>query len=236
MLKKLATSCFERFGLELRRLPPAVGRDPFLYLSTVVGDVPSPVIFDVGANVGQSIARFRRAWPHAVIHAFEPGRTPFAELERVTAGAPSIHLRHTALGAAAGSREFQENAHADMSSFLDRGNGAWGAIVDRYTVPITTVDLYRSEQAIPRVDVLKIDTQGFDLEVLQGARDSIDQRAIRFVLLELIFADLYEGQARVDDVFRWLLDRRMHLVSIYDVHFVHDRAGWGDALFAATEG
>lgn len=234
MLKRLAASLFEAFGLELRRVPPAVSRDPFLYLSAALRSVPAPVVFDVGANVGQSIARFRRVWPRAVIHAFEPGRSPFAELERRTAGAPSIHLHHAALGASAGSREFQENSHADMSSFLNPATAAWGRIVDRYTVPITTVDLYRSAHSIPQVDILKIDTQGFDLQVLKGARGSFEDQAIRFVLLELIFGDLYEGQGRVDDLFRLLLDQRMELVGIYDLHFVHDRAGWADALFAAA--
>jgi FkbM family methyltransferase len=215
----------------LRRLPDAARRDPFLYLKGALPDIPSPVILDVGANVGQSIARFRRLWPQSVIHAFEPGRTSFSELQRRTAGAERVHLNEVALGASAGSREFQENSLGDMSSFLNPSEDAWGTIVDRYAVPVTTVDRYRAERSVGPVDVLKIDTQGFDLQVLQGAHDSFEQGLVRFVLLELIFANLYQEQARVDDVFRCLLDHHMHLVGIYDVHAVHGLAGWADALF-----
>jgi FkbM family methyltransferase len=234
VLKRLAASCFETFGLELRRLPDAAGRDPFLYMKSALQNVPSPVIFDVGANVGQSITRFRCLWPQSVIHAFEPGRTSFSELQRRTAGAERVHLTHAAVGASAGWHEFQENSQGDMSSFLDPSQDAWGTIVDRYEVPVTTVDLYRAERSVPRVDILKIDTQGFDLHVLHGARGSLEQGQVRFVLLELIFASLYQGQARVDEVFRFLMDHQMHLVGIYDFHFVHDLAGWADALFVGV--
>lgn len=233
MLKRFAASCFEAFGLELRRLPDAAGRDPFVYLTHALRDVPGPLIFDVGANVGQSTERFRRLWPQAAIHAFEPGRAAFGELQRATAGMARIDLNHAALGASAGSLEFQENSQADMSSFLNTSQDGWGTVVDRYEVPVTTVDLYRASKSIPRVDVLKIDTQGYDLQVLSGARESLEQGRVGFVLLELIFANLYEGQARVDEVFRCLLDHHMHLVGIYDVHVVRDRAGWADALFVA---
>jgi FkbM family methyltransferase len=231
MLKRLAASCFEIFGLELRRLPGMSQRDPFVYMQHDLRGVPAPVIFDVGANVGQSTARFRRLWPGSVIHAFEPGRTSFATLEQRTAGAERIHLQHAALGASAGVHEFRENSEGDMSSLLDSAGDSWGTVVDRYTVPVTTVDLYRAERAVPRIDILKIDTQGFDLQVLRGASGSFDQGQIRFVLIELIFADLYQGQARVDEVFRYLLDYHMQLVGLYDIHPVHGRAGWADALF-----
>ena len=234
MLKRLAASCLETFGLELRRLPHAAGREPFLYMKGALREVPAPVILDVGANVGQSISRLRRLWPRSVIHAFEPGRRSFHELQRRTAGAERVHLNQTALGACAGSLEFRENSQGDMSSLLNPSKDAWGTIVDRYEVPVTTVDLYRSERSVPPVDILKIDTQGFDLQVLRGARGSLEQGEVRFVLLELIFADLYQGQARVDEVFRFLMDHHMHLVGIYDFHFVHELAGWADALFVGV--
>lgn len=232
VLKRLAASCFEPFGFEVRRLPEVAGRDPFLFMQQALGEAASPLILDVGANVGQSLLRFRELWPQAVIHAFEPGRRSFAELERQTAGMPRVHLNQMALGAAAGSAEFCENSQGDMSSLLEMASEAWGKVVDRYAVPLTTLDSYAAERSIDRIDILKIDTQGFDLHVLQGALGSLGRGRIRFVLLEMIFADLYEGQARVDEVFKLLLDQRMRLVGMYDFHFVKGMAGWADALFA----
>jgi FkbM family methyltransferase len=231
VLKRLAASCFETLGLELRRLPDAVDRDPFLYMKAALRDAGAPVILDVGANVGQSIARFQRLWPQSIIHAFEPGRANFTELQRRTSGTQRVHLNQTALGASLGSFEFQENSQGDMSSLLEPSGDAWGTIVDRYTVPVTTVDAYAAERSLSRIDILKIDTQGFDLQVLRGAQASLERRLVRFVLLELIFANLYTGQARVDEVFRCLLDHQMQLVGIYDFHSLRQRAGWADALW-----
>jgi FkbM family methyltransferase len=231
VLKRLVAACFEKLGFDLRRLPDAIERDPFLYIKAALHDARPPVIFDVGANVGQSTIRFRRLWPQADIHAFEPGRTTFAELQRRTAGMERLVLNQTALGASPGACELQENSLGDMSSLLPPSGDSWGTIVDRYAVPVTTVDLYAAERSLSRIDILKIDTQGFDLQVLRGARTSLERHLVRFVLLELIFADLYQGQARVDEVFRCLLDHRMQLVGIYDFHSVQQRAGWADALW-----
>ena len=231
MLKRIVASCFERLGFDLRRLPDAIERDPFLYMKAALQDVPSPVILDVGANVGQSTTRFRRLWPQADIHAFEPSRTTFVELQRRTAGMERLVLNQAALGASQGACELQENSMGDMSSLLPPSGDSWGTIVARYAVPVTTVDRYAAERSLSRIDVLKIDTQGFDLQVLRGAQRSIERRLVRFVLLELIFADLYQGQARVDEVFRCLLDHQLQLVGIYDFHSLQQRAGWADALW-----
>jgi hypothetical protein len=62
--------------------------------------------------------------------------------------------------------------------------------------------------------------------VLRGAQRSLERRLVRFALLDLILADLYQGQARVDEVFRCLLDHQLQLVGIYDFHSLQQRAGW----------
>jgi FkbM family methyltransferase len=54
----------------------------------------------------------------------------------------------------------------------------------RLTVPSTTVDQFCVEQDLEQIDILKIDTEGFDFQVLQGARDLLSRRKIIFVYLE----------------------------------------------------
>lgn len=202
-----------------------------MYLKAALQDVTAPTIFDVGANVGQSLIAFRRQWPGSIIHAFEPGRSSFAALERTAGGVRGVVLNQCALGASAGSRPFLENSQSDMSSFLETSAEGWGQTVARYDVPTTTVDQYLAEHAIERIHVLKIDTQGFDVPVLEGAAAAFRDHRVLFVFLELIFADLYRDQSRVDDVFRFLLDHGMRLVGIYNFHFHGEYAGWADALF-----
>src|SRR5437867_13004736 len=131
---------------------------------------PAPLIFDVGANRGQTIEQFRRYFERPLIHAFEPGRSAFAELQRRSAGISDLVLNNTALGARAESRSFLDNDHDDMSSFLEPSVTAWGEIKSRYPVDVITLDDYCEARGIGRIDILKIDTQGFDLQVLAGAQ------------------------------------------------------------------
>ncbi len=91
--KRLVRGAAHAVGLEVSRYRPADGRD---YVITRVGvsalrdmhellaDVSTPIVFDVGANVGQSVAVFREALPDSILHAFEPGPEAFAELEANT--------------------------------------------------------------------------------------------------------------------------------------------------------
>ena len=188
----------------------------------------APLVFDVGANRGQSIERFRRVFGHPVIHAFEPGRAAFAELQRRCAGAV---LNNVALGPREETRTFLDNDHDDMSSLLEPSATAWGEIASRYPVDVITLDGYCRTRGIERIDILKIDTQGFDLEVLKGAEGLLRAPAIHLIYTEIIFSDMYKGLPRFDETYAFLADRGYALVSFYDFYYQNDRASWTDALF-----
>jgi len=191
----------------------------------------SPLVFDVGANRGQSIERFRRGFERPVIHAFEPGRDAFAELQRRYAGTPGVILNNTALGSRPESRTFLDNDHDDMSSFLEPSVTAWGEIKSRYPVDLITLDDYCDSRGIDRIDILKIDTQGFDLQVLEGAQRMMRKAAIHMVFTEVIFSEMYKGLPRFDETYAFFADRGYALVSFYNFYYQHDRASWTDALF-----
>jgi FkbM family methyltransferase len=132
-------------------------------------DVPRPVVFDVGANTGQSVAKFRRLLPESTIHSFEPGPRAFRELTSTSRGLRNVNLVNAAVGSAPGRLTLIENEFTDMSSFLRPSTAAWGEIVAETDVEVTTVDSYCAERGIDRIDLLKIDTQGYEFEVLRGA-------------------------------------------------------------------
>ena len=96
---------------------------------------------------------------------------------------------------------------------------------------VTTIDDYCTTRGIDRIDILKSDTQGFDLDVIKGARRMIERRAIGLIFMEITFSDMYKGSPRFDEIYAYLADRRFALVSFYDFYYQHGRAGWTDALF-----
>ena len=193
----------------------------------------SPLVFDVGANRGQTIERMRRTFPRPVIHAFEPGRAAFAALQDAYRTSPQVVLNNLALGARAESRMFLDNDHDDMSSFLEPSVTAWGEITDRYPVEVITLDEYCRSRDIARIDVLKIDTQGFDLQVLLGGQELMRRAAIHMVFTEVIFSEMYKDLPRFDETYAFFADRGFTLVSLYDFYYQRERASWTDALFIA---
>jgi FkbM family methyltransferase len=196
-------------------------------------DVPRPVVFDVGANTGQSVANFRRLLPDSTLHSFEPGRRAFQELSSSSRGLRNVHLVNAAVGSAPGRLTLIENEYTDMSSFLRPSTAAWGAVVAETEVEVTTVDGYCAEHGIDRIDLLKIDTQGYELEVLRGADGMLAAGGIGLVYLEVTFIDMYEGLPPFDVLYRFLLDRGFRLVTLDNFHMHWSRIlGWCDALFA----
>ena len=224
---------FRAAGIDVRFIPK-LGFDAYDDMRALAA-TDAPLIFDAGANRGQSIERFRRTFARPVIHAFEPGRETFAELQRRCGALDGVHLSNVALGARAESRTFLQNRSDDLSSFLEPSTDAWGEISSRYPVDVTTVDDYCAARGIERITILKSDTQGFDLEVLKGSQRMMTRRAVDLIFIEITFSEMYEGLPRFDEVYAFLADRGYALVAFYDFYYQRGRAGWTDALFRRIE-
>jgi FkbM family methyltransferase len=192
------------------------------------------VIIDVGANVGQSIGEFRGHFDHPILHAFEPSFA-FSELQRRTSGIPDLHLNNFALGSESGEMDFIANERSDMSSLLEPSIDCWGAVKERRKVPVRTLDDYCAKQDVTHIDILKSDTQGFDLEVVKGASQLLKRRRVHLVYMEIIFSDMYKRLPRLDQIYAFMADHGFCLVSFYKFYYQHDRASWTDALFVHPE-
>jgi histidyl-tRNA synthetase len=98
-------------------------------------------------------------------------------------------------------------------------------------VEVKTVDWFVQQHDMKRIDVLKIDTQGYDLEVLRGAEESFERGVIQNVFVELNFIKLYENQGDAFQITAFLAARNIRLVDYYDK--VRGRHGldWCNALF-----
>lgn len=195
----------------------------------------NPVVFDVGANAGQTIEAMRQRFDDPAIHAFEPSPAAFAELSANCGHLARVHLNNVGLGHDTGVREFHQMASTPMSSFLRPGKDVPDKPSQILPVQLTTVDEYCQRQRIAAIDILKSDTQGYDFEVLRGARAMLENRAVHLIYMEIILGNLYEGLPRLDEIISFLADRDYELVAFYRFQFLHDRASWTDALFMNPE-
>jgi FkbM family methyltransferase len=208
-----------------------VGRDPFYDIQQLTELQPSLVVFDVGANVGQTIESFRKFLRKPKIHAFEPSQQIFIKLHDTHSKVSDLHLNNFALGAKPGVLELIENTHPTMSSFLEPSVASWGSIKQRVQVNVTTVDDYCAELGIGAINILKSDTQGFDLEVLKGAKQLLARHQIHLIYMEITFSEMYKGLPRPDEILGFLADQGFILVTFYRFYYQNGRLGWTDALF-----
>ncbi|MBT8039556.1 MAG: FkbM family methyltransferase [Gammaproteobacteria bacterium] len=205
--------------------------DPFDDLKKFLGRNESIIVLDVGANSGQSIRKFKDAFPHCTVHAFEPSLDVFGKLQNCARDYENVVLNNVGAGSESGKIKFYENLSSDMSSFLEPGEFAWGSVVSTTVRPVVKLDDYCSSAGIKTVNVLKIDTQGFDYNVLLGAKRLIESRRIQLILLEIIFSEMYKDTPEYYKIFEFLHRNRFELVSLYNLHRQNGVLSWADALF-----
>jgi FkbM family methyltransferase len=168
----------------LRARPPVFfnrfprGRIMEADLLRVLADEPQ-VIFDVGANVGQTANRFSRWFPKATIHSFEPVAANLSKLQAATRSLPNVKVHPCACGSVAGTFAINLGEDSERHSLAPR-EGARSVNVD-----VTTIDGFCQLERIERIDLLKSDTEGFETHVLTGAKEMLASGAIRSVYVEV---------------------------------------------------
>lgn len=195
-------------------------------------------VFDVGANKGQSIELFIAARPDVKIVAFEPNPVLAASLATRFAQ-HGVVVEASAVGEADGSIQFNVAERDELSSVLSLDRQSEGPFSrDRITrtiqVPLISLDTYIAERpAITRVELLKVDTQGYDLAVLRGCFRSLRGRVFKYILVEVNFISIYAGQCSFGEVERFLRSVGYGLVGFYEVVRNGGRCvDWATAIFA----
>ncbi len=135
----------------------------------------NPVVFDVGANLGDWTQEVLAVNPQATIDCFEPALTTFSQLT-ARGFASNVICNQLALGDAPGEIEFFVHTDSKISSIYPGYIVRAADHVERVTV--TTVDDYCVRNGVDRIDFLKIDVEGHDLAVLKGAREMLAGKRI----------------------------------------------------------
>jgi FkbM family methyltransferase len=156
---------------------------------------------DVGAHRGVFIERALRLNPTLQIHAFEPDPRSYADL-RAKPYPAAVTIQNLALGDRAEERElWMFGDFSEISTFHWRPLTA-GLPLERPTgavpVKVITLDSYCSAHAIERVDFLKIDAEGHDLKVLQGAQELLAKGAISAAQFEFGAPNIFSGDLLKD--------------------------------------
>jgi FkbM family methyltransferase len=167
-------------------------------------------IFDVGANVGQSISRYREQFPNCFVTCFEPNPDTFTLLERNWGGVFGITLSPIALTNFIGHASFYATRVPEASSLLQPTERMIELSsqhkYDHVTIDVltTTLDQYCKMNDIGNIDILKLDVQGSELDVLKGAENLLQEGKISLIYSEVTFAETYNNQTRFIDIVSYL--------------------------------
>jgi FkbM family methyltransferase len=191
------------------------------------------IIFDVGANFGQSISTYKNLFPESHIYSFEPDKSAFEKAVMVAAQYNDVVVNNIALADYIGESLFYEYERSDMSSRLKPAAGqlGWSELRRESKVRTTTVDAFCRERTIEVIDFLKIDTQGTDDAVLRGAEGMLRDGRIKLVRSELTFMKLYQGQFDPLESIGWMQKRGYQIVSFYDQWHKDNALAWLDILY-----
>ncbi len=227
--RSLTKKIFRRLGYELTP-HSRLGVNAYLDIQRLCRP-NRPVCFDVGANVGQTIRKLQKTLPGCIVHSFEPASAPFAEMQTKFGATPDVHLVNAGLGRAIETRALLEQSDSRLSSYLEPGDDHWSEVSGKSETKILTLDGYCHDNEIDRVDLLKIDTQGFELEVLGGATEMLKRGGIHLIYLELNCGDMYRTAPPLDEVLRFLREGGYSMVSLYRFYHDEQAAKWTDGLF-----
>jgi FkbM family methyltransferase len=192
-------------------------------------------VIDAGANRGQFALWALRRFPQARLLCFEPLPQAAARLRALVGHRAAVEVFEVALGAASAVEDFHVSHADDSSSLLRIGRQAavFAGTAERETirVRIRRLDEALGARDLPGPVLLKIDVQGGELALLQGAGTVLD--AVDAVLVEASFVELYEGQPLVDDVWRLLHARGLRCRGVWSVVYGADgECLQADFLFA----
>jgi FkbM family methyltransferase len=147
-----------------------------------------PVIFDVGANRGDFVQLALDEWSGSglTIHAFEPSRVAFLELARRFDNRKDIVTNNLALSVEAGERTlYYDVAGSELSSLYPRRVDHHGLeFTGTEQVQVQRLDGYCAAHAVDHLDLLKLDVEGHELAVLQGASKLFQRQNIGMVSFE----------------------------------------------------
>ena len=231
MIKNKIRQIIHKLGYQITRYDPsALGNNPLNDMAKFLHN-DCPIVFDVGANIGQSIDKFSSQFPRCIIHSFEPSPTTFKKLKEQASKLKNIHLWNCGIGSVPGDMTLFENSHSTLSSFLPLSEFGSGRVIKDTLIELKTIDQFCDDNNIEQIDILKSDTQGFELEVFKGAEHTIRENKIGLIYFEIIFCDMYKDLPSFAQIYDFLTSREFLLVSFYKFHYKKQLASWTDALF-----
>jgi FkbM family methyltransferase len=243
LLKRSAKAVLRSLGYEVRRkgsLSTGSLSDPFDVQKRLTSELSksNTMIFDIGANRGQTAQAYRARFPNAEIYCFEPFPDAVAALQQAFCSDRNIHIIPKAISEETRRSIFYVNGFDATNSLLPRPTTGkryypnYAAPKQTIEVEVVTLDEFVSENDISAIDILKFDIQGGELMALRGAAGLLKAGTVSLIYTEISFIAHYEKAPLFNEIWTFLQQFGYSLFNIYDtVTAANGQLRYGDALF-----
>ena len=252
-MKKIIKKFFNLLGFEITRLyfPDDIKLLTFDEIYQLKVKNKKPIIFDVGANKGQSIDRFLKINNNSLIHSFEPNIDEFNYLKKKYGSCDNIKLNNIAVGREKTSKILNITGHSGSSSFFNfKKDTRWiklrskqlgikqeDYITKKIEVEVDTIDSYCEINKIDHIDIMKVDTQLFEEEVLIGSKNMIKDQKIDAIELEITFSSVYDKYFNFSDLEKYLIQNgyRFSAIRLNNNNIFTGSIFFADVLFLSKK-
>lgn len=199
---------------------------PYDSLRKIIDGDEAITFIDVGANMGQTINLVRKDFKNSKIYSFEPTPELVKQLEDKYKKDTEVTISEKALADFDGEAKFYISTYSPTNSMLIPDIELYTEIhservadfknLKEIIVPVTTLNnWYKVNNFTERIDVLKIDTQGTELQVLKGAEDLLKDK-IKIIILEIQFVNFYKGSPPYYKIFEFLYNHEFNLLDFFN--------------------
>lgn len=202
VLKQLSNRFLKCFGFQIK----SVQQLPQENLLGITKRYNIRTILDAGANEGQFATWSRKFFPEATIYSFEPVESTFKKLKRIAKEKHRWDVFQLALSETCEDRQIFHHLNHPSSSSLHESTPVELALFPETkekiieTVSCVTLDhwLNKSNITLKEDILLKLDVQGHETLVLNGAKNVLEMTSV--VITEVLVSHLYRGQAKFVDI------------------------------------
>ena len=206
MIKKFLSNIICKTGyqvLKIETLERQIMSGQFKWLQ----EMGIHTILDVGANVGKFSVKLNKIINDAMIYAFEPLGDCYELLLNSTKHFKKIKCYNVGLGKESKDAVIFHNEFSPSSSLLEMNNLHKDAFPYTKLSTQERIKICSLDEMIDKINwekkvLLKIDVQGYELEVLEGAEVSLDY--VDIIIIETSFSELYKGQPLFDSIYEFL--------------------------------
>jgi FkbM family methyltransferase len=210
------------FGMLIQKMKRKRARLEYPFYNCIMNRDDIRVVFDVGANIGDVTLAAVRSFPNAHIYSFEPVRATYQMLcENIRNYGERITPCNFGFFNASKKLDIHITSFHGASSILDQSLDHKSVHphireTGSESIQVYTLDSFMADKAIDRIDIMKIDVEGVELEVIEGGRETFKNK-VDNVFIELSFLRRDRESPYWVEICKSLYDLGFMLINLYDV-------------------